>query len=154
MIKTVIGFGVGSCVALFLGLFILPQKVELIRFIDIEARPEIVWQQIVDVQVWDKWDPWGGTAQGEVRPWDDGVLKITSRDSDKQEIRYTVSVLETEGDISLAVKPAEEGTVLRWHHSYVGGDWPWDRVSNWFNRGKLALHLDEGLKKLKKEIEK
>ena len=154
MMKTVIGFVLGSCLALFLGLFILPQKVELIRFVDIKARPEIVWQHIVDVKAWDKWDPWQGQAQGDTRPWDGGMLKITSRDADKQEIRYTVSVLSTEGDISLAVKPAGEGTLLRWHHSYVGGYWPWERVPNWFSRGKLALHLDEGLQKLKREIEK
>ena len=154
MPKTILGFVFGGMTAFVLGLFILPQKVELIRFVDIEARPEKVWQHIVDVQAWDAWDPWEGKAQGDKRPWKEGSLSIHSVDPDTQEIIYKIDALEGEGDISLAVKPAQEGTVLRWRHSYVGGYWPWDRVPNWLNRSSLSLQLDEGLKKLKKEVEK
>jgi hypothetical protein len=152
--KTLVIFILSSIFALFLGLFILPQKVELIRFIDIQARPEKVWSSIATVEGWDSWDPYQQKASGDMRPWTEGELRITAVDADKQEIRYSISVHDTEGDLSLALKPANEGVILRWHHSYVGGYWPWERVSNWFDRSALALKFDEGLVRLKHNAEK
>lgn len=144
---------VASLFALFLGLFILPQEVELIRFMDIQARPEAVWSSISTVEAWDSWEPYQKKASGNARPWSDGVLTITSVDPDKQEIRYVVSTKEAKGDLSLALKPANEGVIVRWHHSYKGGYWPWERVENWFSRADLALKFDEGLYKLRSNLE-
>lgn len=143
----------GCVVSLFLGLFILPQKVELIRFVDIQARPERVWESISTVQAWDSWEPYKKKAEGTSRPWKEGMLSIVSVDADKQEIRYEITVQEGAGDLSLGLKPAGEGVTLRWHHSYVGGYWPWERVSNWFERSQLALTFDEGLQQLKQNLE-
>ena len=151
--KTVLIVSIICCVSLFLGLFILPQKVELIRFVDINARPEKVWDAISNVQGWDSWDPFQKKADGDSRPWIDGELSIVSRDADKQEIRYLVSFQDAQGDLSLGLKPANEGVTVRWHHSYVGGYWPWDRVSNWFARSELALTFDKGLAQLKQNLE-
>ena len=153
MIKKISIFIFCSLFALFLGLFILPQKVELIRFIDIQARPEKVWSHMSTVEQWDDWDPYSQKAMGETRPWKTGNLIITNVDADKQEIRYKISQGEAEGDLSLGVKPANEGTMVRWHHSYVGGYWPWERVSNWLARGKFALELQQGLEQLKEVAE-
>jgi hypothetical protein len=151
--KTFIITLVASLSALLLGLFILPQKVELIRFIDIKARPEVVWSSISTVSAWDEWEPYQGKAVGDVRPWTDGTLSIVSVDADKQEIKYSVTTKQAQGDLSLALKPANEGVIVRWHHSYIGGYWPWDRVSNWFARADLALKFDEGLQQLKTNLE-
>jgi len=153
MIKTAIIFLLSSLLALLLGLFILPQKVEVIRFIDIKAQPETVWSYISTVERWDAWDPYQKKAVGEKRPWKEGELSITNVDADKQEIKYEISIQEGQGDMSLGIKPANEGTVVRWHHSYVGGYWPWERVPNWLNRGKFALELQDGLERLKKVAE-
>ena len=117
-----------SLFSLFLGLFILPEKVELIRFVDIEARPEKVWSSIATVKGWDSWDPHLKKAIGDMRPWTEGELRIVSVDADKQEVKYTISTRSAAGDLSLALKPANEGVILRWHHSYVGGYWPWERL--------------------------
>ena len=151
--KTLIVVLLGSISSLFLGLFILPQKVELIRFVDIQARPDQVWDSISTVQAWDSWDPYKKKSEGTSRPWKEGVLSIVSVDPDKQEIRYQITVDEGAGDLSLGMKPAGEGVTLRWHHSYVGGYWPWERIVNWFDRSKLALTFDEGLQQLKQNVE-
>lgn len=147
--KPIVIFLCASFFALFLGLFMLPQQVEMIRFIDIKARPEKVWMNIATVKGWDSWDPYKKNSQQNTRPWKEGDLTITAVDADKQEIKYTISINDGEGDISLGLKPANEGTVVRWRHSYVGGYWPWERVPNWLNRGKFALELQDGLEKLK-----
>ena len=145
---------VASLFSLFLGLFILPQEVELIRFVDIQAQPEEVWSSISTVKAWDSWEPYNKKADGDSRPWSEGVLTIVSVDPDKQEIRYEVSANEAKGDLSLALKPADEGVILRWHHSYKGGYLPWERVENWFSRAELALKFDEGLNQLRANLEK
>lgn len=140
--------------SLFLGLFILPQEVELIRFVDIQAQPEEVWSSISTVAAWDSWEPYKKKANGDSRPWREGALTIVSVDPDKQEIRYEVNANDAKGDLSLAMKPANEGVILRWHHSYKGGYLPWERVQNWFSRADLALKFDEGLNQLRINLEK
>ena len=94
---------IASLFSLFLGLFILPQEIELIRFVDIEAQPEDVWSSIATVKAWDSWDPYKMKASGDSRPWREGILTIVSVDPDKQEIRYEVSSKEAKGDLSLAL---------------------------------------------------
>ncbi|MAA78882.1 MAG: hypothetical protein CL916_06445 [Deltaproteobacteria bacterium] len=150
-------FIVGTFASLFsllLGLFILPQEVELIRFMDIQAQPEVVWSSIATVEAWDAWEPYKKKASGNTRPWSEGMLTIVSVDPDKQEIRYEIDANEAKGDLSLALKPANEGVIVRWHHRYKGGYWPWERVDNWFSRAELALKFDEGLHQLRINLEK
>ena len=143
-----------TALTFLIGVFMMPPKIELIRYVDVKAPPEKIWTHISTVEAWDSWDPWAGQAVDGKRPWKEGVLTITEVNIDKQEIRYAIDVADGQGDISLGIKPADEGTTIRWYHSYEGKYAPWYRLKNWLNRGSFALELDQGLSQLKEQVEK
>ena len=154
MVKKIAIVALIIALSFVIGIFMMPPKIEIIRYVDVKAPPEKIWPHISTVEAWDSWDPWSGQAKKGQRPWKDGVLTIASVNVDKQEIQYTIDVENTKGDISLGIKPADEGTTIRWYHSYEGEYAPWYRLRNWLNRGSLALELDHGLEKLKEQVEK
>ena len=55
----VLGLMAFSVVSFVLGLFILPQKVEMVRFVEFSAERDDVWQHIDQIEDWDTWDAWG-----------------------------------------------------------------------------------------------
>ncbi len=154
MLKT-IATAIGILALTFLvGVFMMPPKIELIRYVDVEAPPEKIWTHLATAEAWDSWDPWSGKATAGKRPWKEGTLTITEVNVDKQEVRYVIDMADGQGDISLGIKPANEGTTIRWYHIYEGEYAPWYRLRNWLNRGAFALELDKGLRQLKEQVEK
>ena len=55
-----------------IGLFMMPPKIELIRYVDVKAPPEKIWTHLSTVEAWDSWDPWAGKASNGKRPWKEG----------------------------------------------------------------------------------
>ena len=73
-------------ITFLIGIFMMPPKIEIIRYIDVEAPPDKVWSHVSTVEAWDSWDPWSGKAKNGKRPWKEGVLTIEKVNIDKQEI--------------------------------------------------------------------
>ena len=48
-----------SIVSFIIGLFILPQKVEIVRFVEIATDRETVWNHLDEIEDWDSWDSFG-----------------------------------------------------------------------------------------------
>ena len=141
-------------VAFFFGVFILPQEIQIIRWMEIDAPQERVWGAVSTVESWDQWDPWGSVAQNGKRLWKDGEqLSFSDVDQNRQRIRYKLDKDSASGTVFLDPKPGNQGVWVKWEHKYTCGYSPVERLKHWLNRGQLALQLDEGLKKLKTAAE-
>ncbi len=142
-----LGFIVGSFI---LGLFILPQKVELVRLREYPIPVEQVWAEVDSLEDWDSWDPWGHKAEQSVRPFASeehkGELQLTSVDQEGRRLTYKVDAKSAEGDIFVEKIP--DGARVFWHHSYMSEFGPFSRMNHWLRRGRLALEFDKGLENL------
>ena len=78
----------------YLGLFILPRKVETTRWVKVDVPEEVVWKEVSDVKAWNTWQPWATTEASDSIPWDDGVvsnINIVNDDSTGvKEIQFDV----------------------------------------------------------------
>ena len=170
-----LGFSILSFV---LGLFILPQKVEVVRFVAFDGERDVVWEHINTIEDWDKWDAWGHVSQNPVSqnhidqnidqnidPKNaseqeairsrmfatgeyQGNLSFVKIDSEEYRVYYKLDEHNAEGD--LFVERTPDGVRVFWHHSYMCGFSPFSRMTHWLTRGKLALELDQGLQNLQK----
>ena len=156
-----LGFSILSFV---LGLFILPQKVEVVRFVAFDGERDVVWEHINTIEDWDKWDAWGHVSQNSANEKDtlltqetirtrmfatgdyQGNLSFRKIDPEEYRVYYTLDAHNAEGD--LFVERTPDGVRVFWHHSYMCGFSPFSRMTHWLTRGKLALELDQGLQKL------
>ena len=143
-----------SIVSFIIGLFILPQKVEIVRFVEISADREMVWKHLDEIEDWDSWDTFGHKHEKKdgttMRPFAkdeyEGNLVFTKVDAEEFRIYYELDKNDGAGD--LFVERTPDGVRVFWHHSYMCGFGPFSRMIHWLNRGKLALELDKSLVKL------
>ncbi|MBM75092.1 MAG: hypothetical protein CMK59_06810 [Proteobacteria bacterium] len=148
--QVILGFIGFAVVSFFLGLFILPQKVELVRIKEYPVSADQVWSKVNTIEGWDAWDPWGYKSKGETRSFGSeehrGQLTLDSVDEGQRRLVYNVDTKSAMGDIFVEKIP--EGTRVFWHHSYQSGFGPLSRMDHWLKRGQFALELDQGLNNL------
>ena len=143
-----------SILSFILGLFILPQKVEIVRFVEISTDRETVWNHIDEIEDWDSWDSFGHKHNNKngfiTRPFAkdeyEGNLSFTKVDIEEFRIYYELDKNDGAGD--LFVERTPDGVRVFWHHSYMCGFGPFSRMIHWLSRGKLALEIDKSLVKL------
>ena len=143
-----------SVVSFICGLFILPQKVEMVRFVEFPGNQTEVFKHIDQLEDWDAWDAWGHKHQKKGtelhRPFAigeyEGTLSLTQVDDTEFRVYYELDRNNGAGD--LFVERTPDGVRVFWHHSYTCGFGPFSRMMHWLGRGKLALDLDKGLVKL------
>lgn len=159
-LKVLGAIGFGLIVSLMLGFFIIPTDLTIERAVLVDASPEEIYPHIVDLQQWDRWDPWQTQVQGTPtkgegagRTWArGGVLRV---DDAEQDIRlmYTIEGAAVPTSGSLELLNDDEGTVVVWTHYTQTGYMPSDRLAGWAARSELALEMDEALGLLKADIE-
>ena len=143
-----------SIVSFVIGLFILPQKVEIVRFVEISAERETVWKHIDQIEDWDAWDTFGHKHEKKngtstrlfAKDEYEGNLSFIEVDTEEFRIFYELDQKNGAGD--LFVERTPDGVRVFWHHSYMCGFGPFSRMIHWLSRGKLALELDKSLEKL------
>ena len=52
----IIGLVLFFALSFFFGLFILPQKIEMVRFIEFVGERDVVWSNIDQIEDWDTWE--------------------------------------------------------------------------------------------------
>ena len=139
----------------FLGLFILPRKVETIRWVKVDVPQEVVWKEVSNTKNWNTWQPWAIDDSAIEIPWDDGVLSnltvVDDGETGVKEVRFTVEP-NAEGRVYLEKVP--EGLWVRCEYIYQAPYAPIARLQAWFHRSEVALKLDDGLLELQKKLQK
>ena len=139
----------------FLGLFILPRKVETTRWVKVDIPQEVVWAEVSNTKRWNTWQPWATDASATEIPWDGGVLSditvVDDGETGVKEVRFTVDP-NAEGRVYLEKVP--EGLWVRCEYIYQAPYAPIARLQGWFHRSEVALKLDDGLLKLQKKLQK
>ena len=148
--QAILGIIAFVIVSFVLGLFILPQKVELVRMKEYPESADRVWEKVNAIEDWDSWDPWGYKYEGDTRGFGSeehkGVLSFTTVDDGQRRLMYSVDAKLAGGDIFVEKIP--DGARVFWHHSYHSDFGPFSRMNHWLRRGRLALELDQGLNNL------
>ncbi|MEL6349097.1 MAG: SRPBCC family protein [Myxococcota bacterium] len=160
--KTIVYIVAGLLVSLLLGSFIVPTDLTTERVMYVEATPAEIYPHLVDLQKWDRWEPWdtdpvGAKTRGEGarRGWPGGgvlVLDNAERDIRLQYIVEQRDPIES-GNIELTPHRTKEGTVVVWTHFSETGYFPAARIAGWSQRATLALQIDDALTQLKQTVE-
>jgi hypothetical protein len=138
-----------TLVSAFVGLFILPLKVETQRWIQINAPEENIWAEIENVQKWQSWT--SGTMNKSQLEWLGGSVSISSVDKKNKSVEFTVNNKDGQGKLELQEMP--EGLWLSCYYSFQAEYAPWNRLIDWLGRGALALEIDDSLQKIKNNLE-
>ena len=150
MNKIVIAIAV-TILSAFMGLFILPQKVETIRWVQVDIPEDVVWTKISDANQWHQWQPWASSDSSNTIPWDGGVLTVSKVDTELKSVGFEVPDNNGEGALYLEKKP--EGLWIRCRYAFQADYAPIARLQGWMHRSEVALKLDEGLVALKQQLE-
>ena len=150
MNKIVIAIAV-TILSTFMGLFILPQTVETIRWVQVDLPEEVVWAEVSDSTRWNRWQPWASKDSDSVIQWDGGVATVTKVDAELQSVDFDVPENNGEGTLYLEKKP--EGLWIRCRYAFQAEYAPIARLQAWMHRSEVALKLDDGLLKLKQQLE-
>ena len=129
--------------------------------IEIQAKPEVVWDVLADIDNWPSWNPdvkeaklTGGLKEGSVFRWKAGPGTITSTLEQVERPREIGWSGKTMGIIAVHVyrlEPLGDGTKV---HSEESFDGLIARVLKGPTRGTLQKGLDGGLASLKREAER
>ena len=138
----------------YLGLFILPRKVETTRWVKVDVPEEIVWKEVSDVKAWNTWQPWATSEAAEPIPWDDGVVSNINVVNDKstgvKEVQFDV---EPNAQGRLYLEKIPDGLWVRCEYIFEAPYAPVGRLTAWFHRSEIALNLDTGLEALQRKLQ-
>ena len=87
-----------------LGLFILPRKVETMRWIAVDASKEEIWSEISQLQKWNNWQPWAEQSTDKVM-WYGGEVSISEVSEEEGTVLFTVDKDDGEGKLSIEQMP-------------------------------------------------
>ncbi len=153
MNKIVVAIAV-TILSAFLGLFILPRKVETTRWVKVDTPQEVVWQDVSNLKTWNTWQPWATDANATDIAWDGGVLSnvevVNDTETGVQEVRFTV---EPNAEGRLYLEKVPEGLSVRCEYIFEAPYAPIGRLQGWFHRSEVALQLDQGLETLQKRLQ-
>lgn len=150
MNKIVIAIAV-TILSTFMGLFILPQTVETIRWVQVDLPEDVVWAKVSDHTQWNQWQPWAVEPSASPIPWDGATLTVSKVDSELKSVDFEVPDKQGEGSLYLEKKP--EGLWIRCRYAFQAEYAPIARLQGWMHRSEVALKLDDGLVKLKQQLE-
>ena len=149
--KKIVYVIVATIISAFLGLFILPKKVETKRWIEIDASEEQIWAEVSQLQQWNAWQPWGDSESEKQVIWYGGTVSISELDKENLTVHFVVDKDDGEGNFTIEQMP--DGLWLGCYYSFQADYLPWGRLMDWLDRGNLALNIDSALQKIKKNLE-
>lgn len=170
---------IGLWIGLFLlGLilisFLLPSEFEVKRKVEIKASMEHVFDQVVDLRNWEKWDPWKRMdpamvitfsnpplGEGSFYKWQSQNKQLGSgtlmlkRVVQFEEIQTAIE-FDNRGSGSTLFQFAHKGDKIEviWSMHNDVGMMPWNKYRGLMMRGELKKQFDKGLKGLKFYAEK
>ena len=152
--------------------FLLPSDYQVKRSIVIDAEPEAIYPEVVDLRAWQNWGVWfqkdpdmqieyGGPdrAIGMYSKWQsdtqgDGEMEITDLQHNR-EITYRLYFPEFDmgstGEVKLQSTP--EGTRVTWSDTGDVGNNPMNRYFVLFLDGMIGPDFEMGLENLKTVVE-
>ena len=133
----------------FLGLFILPRKVETTRWVKVDTEESVVWTEISDAKKWNQWQPWASDVNSTSIPWDGGeVSNIQVIDDPARAVKEVTFDVAPVGKGRLYLEKVPEGLWIRCEYIYEAPYSPIQRLEGWMHRSEVALKIDSGLEKL------
>jgi hypothetical protein len=154
--------------------FLLPSEVHVKRSIEIKASMEHVFDQVVDLRNWEKWDPWKRMDPTMVITFSNPPLgegsfyKWESQNKQLGSGTLTLKRVVQFEEIQTAIEFDKRGTgstLFQFHHKgdNVVVDWsmdvevgmmPWSKYMGLMMRSELKKQFDKGLEGLKFYAEK
>lgn len=129
--------------------------------IEIQADPDTIWDVLVDINNWPRWNPdiksaslEGAVAEGSKFRWKARSISITSifQEVDKPRLLgWTGKTMGIKAVHIWKLEPKEDTTIARTEESWEG---PLTRVIKGSAQDMLQKSIDSGLQYLKQEIEK
>lgn len=160
IISVVVLFIVVTCISL-----LLPSRIIISRAIDINAPPESVFKNVVDLNNWKQWYPSTDTAtflvsalhtgEGASAKIDKATIMIKKVDSTK------IEVLWIEGETK-KILPAtfnfisnqKEGPVtLQWQFIHTVSWYPWEKFASIVSNNTIGTFMEKCLDNLKQSSE-
>lgn len=155
--------------------FVLPKEYEVTREIEIDAKPEVVYSHLVDLEEWPKWSYWTEehidglevtlgektVGEGASQSWTDAsgtkgqldIIATTTNEKIATEMRYGDSPPMTSVMSLSSVEQDGEKTKLTWYSKGSCGD---GFVAGWFcllMPSMIGKDYDYGLQHLKELAE-
>ncbi|OPY26881.1 MAG: Polyketide cyclase / dehydrase and lipid transport [Methanobacterium sp. PtaU1.Bin242] len=129
--------------------------------IEIQADPDTIWDVLIDINNWPRWNPdiksaslEGAVAEGSKFRWKARSISITSifQEVDKPRLLgWTGKTMGIKAVHIWKLEPTEDTTIARTEESWEG---PLTRVMKGSAQDMLQKSIDSGLQYLKQEIEK
>lgn len=160
-------------VLVVLGSFLLPSSYRVERSLTMNARPELVFEQINRLKHWPDWTAWTvvkypdmkvsfsgpESGVGAVYSWTgkssgNGTLKITAADPVKS-VSYSLD-FENGKHLSvgaLTIEPQGTNVQVRWHNTGDLGANPLNRIFGLLMDRMMGPDFEEGLRKLRQRVE-
>lgn len=169
--KIVLGVGVLIALVVVVGLF-LPKQYKVERSILINAQPEEIYPDVVDLRAWQNWGVWfqrdpsmeidysgPDRAIGMMSSWKsvtegNGEMKITDLEHNKKVV-YSLAFPDWEmgSTGSLVISPAGEATKVTWVDSGDVGNNIINRYFVLMMDGMIGPDFEMGLENLKTVVE-
>ena len=154
MNKIVVAIAV-TLLSAYLGLFILPRKVETTRWVKVDVPQDVVWTEVSNIAAWNTWQPWAESTSGDTIPWDGSVVSnvevVNDASTGVQEVRFEV---EPNAEGRLYLEKIPDGLWIRCEYIFEAPYAPIGRLQAWFHRSEIALNLDKGLETLQVKLQK
>lgn len=160
--------------ALILISFLLPSEVHVKRSVEIKSSMEHVFDQVIDLRNWEKWDPWKRMdpsmvitfsnpplGEGSFYKWESknkqlgsGTLKL-QRVIQFEEIETAID-FDGRGTGSTLFQFSHKGdkVVVDWSMDIDVGMMPWNKYKGLLIKSELKKQFDKGLHGLKFYAEK
>jgi len=129
--------------------------------IEIQADPDTIWDVLIDINNWPRWNPdiksaslEGAVAEGSKFRWKARSISITSifQEVDKPRLLgWTGKTMGIKAVHIWKLEPKEDTTIARTEESWEG---PLTHVMKGSAQDMLQKSIDSGLQYLKQEIEK
>lgn len=164
MKKISIGLLVIIALLLLIG-FILPSNIKVERSRTIDAPIEMVYEQVNNLHLWEKWSPWhkidsnmqityikNGIGKSAAYSWTsdhqsvgNGTLTI----NDAEEFKFINTMMDFgeqgTGTANFTFKPSDDGVIVTWDmHSNIGNN-PFMRLMGIIMKKSIANAYDRGL---------
>ena len=88
MMKKILYVIIATLISAFVGLFVLPQQVETIRWQGVDTTEDLLWSQVSDLSQWNSWQPW--ESDGDTVQWNGGTVLLSSVDPEKRTVEFLV----------------------------------------------------------------
>lgn len=151
---------------------LLPGEYRVERSIVIDAKPEVIYEQVVDLNNWEKWSPWqemepgadfgvsgSGRGVGSVLSWKGEIvgtgnltiMEVQEPTMIKSRLVF-LDPMEAESDDIWTFEPGAGGTEVTWAEEGELG-YPLERFFGLGMDSMLGGDMEKGLEKLKRYLE-